>query len=131
MLMNKSNNFVPLECPVYFIEQSATFLSPRSPLSLSHLMLLTIAAMTSTGRLRHAQHVLRRSQVLSMAGGPRIRWFSVARAEPVFFPDEPTRPVVDTDFPGPKSRQALSEINGVFDTNNVNMVTDFGKSIGN
>lgn len=55
----------------------------------------------------------------------------LATATESFFPNEPTKPIVSTVIPGPKARAALADIDDVFDTNNVNMVTDFERSVGN
>ena len=48
-----------------------------------------------------------------------------------YFANEPIRPIVATSIPGPRTIDTLKEIDEVFDTNNVNMVTDFQKSVGN
>ena len=48
-----------------------------------------------------------------------------------FFPSEPTGPTVKTAIPGPESQRILKELSAVFDTKNVNMTTDFKKSLGN
>lgn len=62
----------------------------------------------------------------SGTGSPRLYATDVR-----YFANEPTRPVIVTNIPGPAAKRTLSEIDKVFDTNNVNMVTDFDKSVGN
>jgi 4-aminobutyrate aminotransferase/(S)-3-amino-2-methylpropionate transaminase len=47
-----------------------------------------------------------------------------------FIPNEPL-PQIKTSIPGPNSKKILTELSSVFDTHNVNMVTNFKKSIGN
>jgi 4-aminobutyrate aminotransferase/(S)-3-amino-2-methylpropionate transaminase len=44
---------------------------------------------------------------------------------------EPEGPSVKTEIPGPKSRAAIAELDKVFDTRSLNMLTDFTKSAGN
>lgn len=51
--------------------------------------------------------------------------------EQPFFPGEPTGPVVKTTIPGPESKKAIEELNKVFDTSPINMLTNYTKSIGN
>lgn len=51
--------------------------------------------------------------------------------EEPFFPTEPSAPIIKTKIPGPKSQQALKELDTVFDTRSVNMLGDYGASIGN
>lgn len=68
------------------------------------------------------------SLLLKQAGtAARRRYATEAR----FFANEPARPVVTTSIPGPKAKSAIDDIDSVFDTNNINMVTDFKKSVGN
>lgn len=52
-------------------------------------------------------------------------------SENLFFPNEPSEPAVKTQIPGPQSRALLEDLGTVFDTNNVNMITDFENSVGN
>lgn len=56
---------------------------------------------------------------------------ATASSNAPFFPSEPTSPLVKTEIPGPNSQAILKDLNTVFDTNNVNMLTDFDQSIGN
>ncbi|KAJ6264038.1 4-aminobutyrate aminotransferase [Drechslerella dactyloides] len=55
---------------------------------------------------------------------------SVSSQEP-FFPNEPTRPKVKTEIPGPRSQVAIRELDEVFDTRSLNMICDYSKSVGN
>lgn len=48
-----------------------------------------------------------------------------------FFPDEPAEPIVRTKIPGPEGSRCLEELAHSFDTRSVNMVADYGRSIGN
>jgi 4-aminobutyrate aminotransferase/(S)-3-amino-2-methylpropionate transaminase len=49
-----------------------------------------------------------------------------------FYPSwEPEGPSVKTDIPGPKSKAAIAELDEVFDTRSLNMLTDYTKSVGN
>ncbi|KAH6986422.1 aminotransferase class-III-domain-containing protein [Ilyonectria sp. MPI-CAGE-AT-0026] len=81
---------------------------------------MSFAATLARGRLVLRQPALRPSN---------NRRFATATES--FFPNEPTKPLVSTVIPGPKARAALADIDDVFDTNNVNMVTDFERSVGN
>jgi len=47
------------------------------------------------------------------------------------FPDEPSGPSVKTEIPGPKSKAAIADLDKVFDTRALNMLTDYEKSKGN
>ncbi|KAK0623139.1 aminotransferase class-III-domain-containing protein [Immersiella caudata] len=47
------------------------------------------------------------------------------------FPGEPEGPVVKTEIPGPNAKAAIAELNEVFDTRSLNMLTDYQKSLGN
>jgi 4-aminobutyrate aminotransferase / (S)-3-amino-2-methylpropionate transaminase len=48
-----------------------------------------------------------------------------------FFADEPVGPRIVTPIPGPKSKQAIAELNKVFDTRSVNMLANYQQSYGN
>ncbi|KAK5203315.1 4-aminobutyrate transaminase [Exophiala xenobiotica] len=48
-----------------------------------------------------------------------------------FFPDEPSEPKIRTQIPGPQSQAIMADMKAVFDTNNVNMITDFDRSVEN
>ncbi|GIZ37013.1 hypothetical protein CKM354_000047600 [Cercospora kikuchii] len=52
-------------------------------------------------------------------------------AEPSLFPDEPTGPIVRTQIPGPKSQEAIAELDQVFDTRSLNMMANYQNSFGN
>ncbi|KAI9887677.1 MAG: 4-aminobutyrate transaminase [Watsoniomyces obsoletus] len=51
--------------------------------------------------------------------------------EQPFFPDEPSGPHIKTSIPGPKSRQAIEDLNRVFDARSLNMMADYPHSYGN
>jgi 4-aminobutyrate aminotransferase/(S)-3-amino-2-methylpropionate transaminase len=51
-------------------------------------------------------------------------------AQPLFT-GEPSGPVVKTQIPGPKTQEAIDELNEVFDTRSINMLADYTKSKGN
>lgn len=44
---------------------------------------------------------------------------------------EPSAPSVKTEIPGPKSKEQIADLDKVFDTRAVNMLTDYKASIGN
>ncbi|KAK4236396.1 hypothetical protein C8A03DRAFT_45603 [Achaetomium macrosporum] len=44
---------------------------------------------------------------------------------------EPEGPSVKTEIPGPKAKAAIAELDKVFDTRSLNMLTDYSKSAGN
>lgn len=44
---------------------------------------------------------------------------------------EPEAPSVKTPIPGPKSKAAIAELDEVFDTRSLNMLTDYTRSTGN
>lgn len=44
---------------------------------------------------------------------------------------EPEGPSVKTEIPGPRAKEAVAELDKVFDTRSLNMLTDFTKSTGN
>jgi 4-aminobutyrate aminotransferase/(S)-3-amino-2-methylpropionate transaminase len=58
------------------------------------------------------------------------RGFGTTR-DGALFPNEPKGPTVKTNFPGPKTKVLIDELNEVFDTQNLNMMANYQKSIGN
>ncbi|KAK4146304.1 aminotransferase class-III-domain-containing protein [Dichotomopilus funicola] len=44
---------------------------------------------------------------------------------------EPEGPSVKTQIPGPKAQAAIADLDTVFDTRSLNMLTDYSKSVGN
>ncbi|KAL9053914.1 MAG: hypothetical protein Q9162_004487 [Coniocarpon cinnabarinum] len=48
-----------------------------------------------------------------------------------FFPEEPIGPSVKTSIPGPVSTKAIKELDEVFDTRSLNMITNYQQSFGN
>lgn len=47
------------------------------------------------------------------------------------FYSEPEGPSVKTEIPGPKAQAAIKELDEVFDTRSLNMLTDYPSSSGN
>jgi 4-aminobutyrate aminotransferase/(S)-3-amino-2-methylpropionate transaminase len=81
---------------------------------------------------------LSQSPVLIRASVPRTYASTAAAAktpessrEQPFFPNEPAGPIITTAIPGPKAKQAIGELDKVFDTKSVNMVANYQKSFGN
>ncbi|KAF2223259.1 4-aminobutyrate aminotransferase [Elsinoe ampelina] len=54
-----------------------------------------------------------------------------AAASDWFFPEEPAKPIVKTQIPGPNSVKAIKELDQVFDTRSLNMIADYSKSYAN
>jgi 4-aminobutyrate aminotransferase/(S)-3-amino-2-methylpropionate transaminase len=54
----------------------------------------------------------------------------LASAKP-FYDGEPSSPSIKTAFPGPESKKAIEDLNKVFDTRSLNIITDYKKSVGN
>lgn len=44
---------------------------------------------------------------------------------------EPSAPSVKTEIPGPKAKEQTADLDTVFDTRSLNMITDYKESIGN
>lgn len=44
---------------------------------------------------------------------------------------EPAAPSVKTDIPGPKAKEQIADLDKVFDTRALNMITDYKASVGN
>ncbi|KAL2171092.1 hypothetical protein VTG60DRAFT_3783 [Thermothelomyces hinnuleus] len=62
----------------------------------------------------------------------RRRFTASARAMSSFYADwEPESPSVKTPIPGPKSKATIAELDEVFDTRSLNMLTDYTRSAGN
>ncbi|KAJ8609421.1 hypothetical protein MRB53_039092 [Persea americana] len=56
---------------------------------------------------------------------------SAMPVEQPFFPDEPKAPIIRTAIPGPKSKEAIAQLDRVFDTRSLNMMADYQNSFGN
>ena len=52
-------------------------------------------------------------------------------AEQPFFPDEPFKPYMRTEFPGPEGKKAIQDLDKVFDTRSLNMMANYQNSFGN
>lgn len=44
---------------------------------------------------------------------------------------EPSAPSVKTEIPGPKAKEQTADLDKVFDTRSLNMLTDYKASVGN
>ena len=51
--------------------------------------------------------------------------------ETLFFPNEPQQPRITTAIPGPRSKEAIQEMDMVFDAQNTNMLANYHSSFGN
>ncbi|EEY22627.1 4-aminobutyrate aminotransferase [Verticillium alfalfae VaMs.102] len=87
-----------------------------------------MAALRASSLLRPATRAARNPAVSRLPA----RAFSVsfARAASSLFPEEPARPTVKTEIPGPVSKKYIEDLHEVFDTRSLNMLTDYTKSIG-
>ncbi|ETS80180.1 4-aminobutyrate aminotransferase [Pestalotiopsis fici W106-1] len=56
---------------------------------------------------------------------------SSSRMVSSYYQGEAQGPVVKTDIPGPKSQEAITKLDTVFDTRSLNMLADYTKSFGN
>lgn len=79
--------------------------------------------------VRHAAAPTSRAAIARLAA-PRQRR-TLATAIDRIFPDEPSAPLVKTEFPGPLSRAAKEEMSRIQDTRAVNLMVDFDRSLGN
>lgn len=48
-----------------------------------------------------------------------------------FYHGEPVAPSVHTEFPGPRAREMIKELDEVFDTRALNTLVDYERSVGN
>ena len=48
-----------------------------------------------------------------------------------YFPNEPEAPQIRTEIPGPKAKQAIIDLDKVFDTRSLNMMANYHNSLGN
>ncbi|KAK4165387.1 aminotransferase class-III-domain-containing protein [Cladorrhinum sp. PSN259] len=83
--------------------------------------------------LRGGSRTLQRLTLLPSASASSVRrsFTSSARVMSSFYSWEPKGPSVKTEIPGPKAKAAIAELNEVFDTRSLNMLTDYYKSAGN
>lgn len=56
---------------------------------------------------------------------------TASSTQELLFPNEPQAPHVQTEIPGPKSKQAIQNLDRVFDTRSVSLLANYEKSIGN
>jgi 4-aminobutyrate aminotransferase/(S)-3-amino-2-methylpropionate transaminase len=97
-----------------------------------------MASFRAAARMRPIATHLSQSPGLIRASVPRTYASAAApaktpesRGEQPFFPNEPTGPVIKTAIPGPKSKQAIEELDKVFDTRSLNMLANYQQSLGN
>jgi 4-aminobutyrate aminotransferase / (S)-3-amino-2-methylpropionate transaminase len=97
-----------------------------------------MSSLRAVARMRPIVTRLSQSQTLIRASVPRTYASAAAAAktpessgEKPFFPDEPTGPIIKTAIPGPKSKQAIEELDKVFDTRALNMLANYQQSFGN
>lgn len=81
--------------------------------------------------LRNGSAALRAARVVPVAVSRRQFTASARTMAPPFYAWEPEGPLVKTEIPGPKAKAAIAELNEVFDTRSLNMLTDYEKSAGN
>jgi 4-aminobutyrate aminotransferase/(S)-3-amino-2-methylpropionate transaminase len=86
--------------------------------------------------------LFQKSRVATIVGQPR-RMLATASAAAVqhqsdhgkrqqpFYAGEPAMPSVKTAIPGPRSKELIKDMDTVFDTRALNMVTDYSRSFGN
>jgi len=74
-----------------------------------------------------------RPMATAAAVQPRVTDFATQSdfMQQPFFPDEPSRPTVRTGIPGPKSKEAIADLDRVFDTRSLNMMVNYRDSYGN
>jgi 4-aminobutyrate aminotransferase/(S)-3-amino-2-methylpropionate transaminase len=82
-------------------------------------------------RLSQSPHLIRAFLPRTYASAAAAAKTPESSGEQPFFPDEPTGPIVKTAIPGPKSKQAIEELDKVFDTRSLNMIANYQKSFGN
>ncbi|KAI0429211.1 aminotransferase class-III-domain-containing protein [Xylaria sp. FL1042] len=96
-----------------------------------------MAVLRVGGAIRPLSSVTKRTAVSSAsrstAAGALARQAATSsvRMASTFYSGEPEGPVVKTEIPGPKSKQAISKLDKVFDTRSLNMLADYTKSTGN
>ena len=88
-------------------------------------------------RTVRTQTVIARRSLASQTTPRQATAAAVAQApvadavEQPFFPDEPVGPSMKTAFPGPESKKAIAELDRIFDTRSLNMMTNYQNSYGN
>lgn len=84
-----------------------------------------MASFKAAARLEPAA----RSAFQAATRSQQVRRYAAA-AKPLFA-GEPSGPVIKTAIPGPKTQEAIEELDSVFDTRSVNMLADYTQSKGN
>lgn len=92
---------------------------------MSALRTLSRRTASSSARLVSSRFA---SPALSLSS----RSFSVSASNMGRFDGvEPSAPSVKTAIPGPKAKEQIADLDKVFDTRSLNMLTDYKSSIGN
>jgi 4-aminobutyrate aminotransferase/(S)-3-amino-2-methylpropionate transaminase len=90
-----------------------------------------MAALRAASRLRPFVRVPKTSlQQQRYAAQAALKSSPPAEEQP-FFINEPSGPVIKTEFPGPEQKKAIEELDKVFDTRSLNMLANYQKSVGN
>ena len=115
-------------------------MQPESLLTTTSTIVMA-SLFRNTARLRPLTGftIPRRVAVRSLASASTPKQATAAAAiqydEPAgdapFFEQEPAGPAVATAIPGPKSKDAITHLNKVFDTRSLNMLADYKQSFGN
>lgn len=86
-----------------------------------------LGSRTPRAMRRVAAQTAKRQAFTTSATRPAV----ASKLAKTFYDGEPEGPTVKTPIPGPKSAQIIKDLDPVFDTRNLNMITDFTKSHGN
>ena len=99
-----------------------------------------MATLIRPSSLRILPHIKRSIRPISTTDKPAATIAAAAQSaqrsqshptQQPFFQDEPQYPTIRTPIPGPKSRQAVAELDRVFDTRSLNMMANYQDSYGN
>jgi hypothetical protein len=115
--------------PMACLVRTATRLRPLTVRSVNPLVSTsrkTTFLLVSTQLQRSIATVPARSQ--TAAATPMSDKLDM---EQPYFADEPLRPTVLTEIPGPESKRAIGDLEKLFDTRSLNMLGNYQKSFGN
>ncbi|KAI9723501.1 MAG: 4-aminobutyrate transaminase [Chrysothrix sp. TS-e1954] len=83
-------------------------------------------------RLAHASSSTTPKRPMATAAPSQVQDDSAYTFQsPPYFPSEPTTPTILTSIPGPKSKEAIKDLDRVFDTRSLNMIANYRESFGN
>lgn len=91
----------------------------------------TVRASNALLRAVSAPSAARATKPVALLRESRRHFAASARSMSSFYQWEPECPSVKTEIPGPKAKAAIAELDEVFDTRSLNMLTDYAKSSGN